>query len=90
MEFRKHLSYFPFFDLPVDIDAYQLQLERPYLSQAIHALCTKGLSQQVSLASQLRTTLAIKIVAEGERSVDLLLAVVVCIAWWVDTFRPLV
>ena len=87
LEFRKHLAFFPFLDLPDITSLEQFQLERPYLSQAMHTLCTKGLSQQAPLAARLRATLATRIMAEGERSLDLLHSVIVCIAWYV--FLPL-
>lgn len=82
-DFRSHLKYFPFICLPDDDSKSVVQgmkKEQPLLSQAIHTVCTKALSRQSLLAKQLRATLATQILVDGDRSLDLQLSMIVCIA----------
>lgn len=81
-EFRlRHLQFFPLMELPQSMTAAQLQQGKPMLCLAIKALATKALSRQSLLAKELRTQLAQKISVQGERSMDLLLSVLVCVSW---------
>lgn len=81
-EFReRHLPFFPLIEFPRGTTAVQLQQEKPMLCMAIQVLSTKSHAKQVVLAKGLRETLAQKISAEGERSIDLLQSVLVCIVW---------
>jgi hypothetical protein len=82
LKFRdEHLKDLPFLLLPQGMNANQFRAEKPILSLAIHTICTKAISRQVRLSKQLRETLALKIIANGERSLDLLLSTIVCLAW---------
>lgn len=81
-DFREHhLPYFPFIYLPPETTPADLQLVKPVLCLAIHTICTKAASKQTVLSRHLRETLASKILANGERSLDLLMSVVVCMTW---------
>lgn len=81
-EFRqRHLLFFPLIELTQSVTVAQLQQEKPMLCLAIKALTTKALSRQAILAKDLRTQLAQKISVQGERSMDLLLSVLVCVSW---------
>jgi hypothetical protein len=82
VEFReRYLPFFPLMELPQGTTAVQLQQEKPMSCLAIRVLSTKAHAQQVLLAKDLRELLARKISAEGERSIDLLQCVLVCIVW---------
>ncbi|RAQ98940.1 sterol glucosyltransferase [Stemphylium lycopersici] len=76
-----YLKYFPFMYLSEDTTAGDLQLHKPILCLAIRTACTKAITRQSEMAKALREMLATKILVEGERSIDLLLAVIMCIAW---------
>ncbi len=77
----QHLCYFPFMDLPRTTTAAQLQLEKPILSLAIHTICTKALSKQRPLAKLIKETLAFKLMVDNDRSLDMLLALLLVITW---------
>ena len=82
VDFRdNHLPCFPFMYLPENATADYLQLHYPILSLAIRVVCTKAITRQSPLSKQLRETLASRIVVYGERSMDLLLSVIISIAW---------
>jgi hypothetical protein len=78
---ERYLQFFPLLELPREMTAVQLQQDKPMLCLAIQVLSAKGHAEQVLLSKDLRETLARKIAAEGERSMDLLQSVLVCVAW---------
>jgi hypothetical protein len=78
---ERYLQFFPLLELPQEMTAVQLQQDKPMLCLAILVLSAKGHAKQVLLSKDLREILARKISAEGERSMDLLQSVLVCIAW---------
>jgi hypothetical protein len=81
-KFRQiHLPYFPLIHLPPSLSATQLQLEKPLLSSAIHVISNKAHSRQQKLARILRETVSSRLLVDGEKSIDLLLTVEVCVAW---------
>ncbi|KAI1560863.1 hypothetical protein PtrEW7m1_011417, partial [Pyrenophora tritici-repentis] len=82
IDFRMNcLGYIPFMHLPESTTPDDLQADYPLLCLAIRTACTKALTRQMKMSSQLRETLASKIVAHGERSMDLLFCVIMCIGW---------
>jgi hypothetical protein len=80
-----HLPHFPFVYLSPDISAEQLFMGKPLLSLAFKTISNKAASQQVELSKKLRTMIAMKIMVDGEKSIDLLLAILACMAWYVLT-----
>jgi hypothetical protein len=81
-EFRTtYLHYFPFMHISENATMDDLHLRHPLLCHAIRTVLTKGIIQQTQLSKHLREKLASKIIVDGERSLDLLLSVVMCIAW---------
>jgi hypothetical protein len=82
IDFRTgYLHYFPFVYIPEDTTTEDLHLRYPMLCHAIRTVLTKAITQQTRLSKQLREQLAVKIVVQGERSIDLLLSLIMCIAW---------
>lgn len=59
----------------------QLQRERPITCRAIRAACEGARNRQNELGSQVREEVTRRLVANGERSLDLLLATFVCSFW---------
>lgn len=76
-----HLPYFPMMYLPPSVSARELQRERPMLALAIETVMNKASAQQVQLSERLRTKMAMKLFVDGEKSLDLLLSLLVCMAW---------
>lgn len=82
LTFREgHLPDFPLMNIPPDVTAAEVQREKPTLSLAIKALTTKVAAKQGILARKLRKILTQKILIDGERSLPLLLSLLVSIAW---------
>jgi hypothetical protein len=82
IDFRdNHLPCFPFMYLPDNISTDYLQLHYPIMCLAIRVVCTKAITRQSPLSKQLRETLASKIVVYGDRHMDLLLSLIISIAW---------
>ncbi|KAF2703314.1 hypothetical protein K504DRAFT_392946 [Pleomassaria siparia CBS 279.74] len=82
-----HLKSFPFLHLPNDMTVSEMQRERPFLWMNIQAVCTQSPAAQANLGIQIRRMLATKIIMEGERSLDLLLGLLVFTAWSFYFFR---
>jgi hypothetical protein len=78
-----HLPTFPFIYLPSDVSAEQLSLEKPLLSLAFKTISNKAASRQTELSKKLRTMVAMKVMVDGEKSIDLLLTILACMAWCV-------
>ncbi|KAH5067517.1 hypothetical protein HBI25_198180 [Parastagonospora nodorum] len=76
-----HLPYFPMIYLPPSMSARELQREKPMLALAIEIVMNKASKQQVQLSERFRTKMAMKLFVDGEKSLDLLLSLLVCMAW---------
>ncbi|KAH7394994.1 hypothetical protein DE146DRAFT_67273 [Phaeosphaeria sp. MPI-PUGE-AT-0046c] len=76
-----HMSYFPFFFLPPGMTAEQLRKEKPLLTSAIQVVCNKAFAEQSELSKTLRSTIALQLMVDGERNVDLLLSLIACVTW---------
>jgi hypothetical protein len=59
----------------------QLEYEKPLLSLAIKTISNKAYSLQDELSKKLRETMALKMMVDGEKSLDLLLSVLTCMTW---------
>jgi hypothetical protein len=76
-----HLKFSPFFYIPPEMTALQLQTERPFLWLNIRAVCTRSAAEQSTLGVRIRETLAKQVVVESERSIDLLLGLLCYLSW---------
>ena len=82
MEFRwLHLPHFPLIYLPPNLSAEQLNHDKPLLSLAIKTICNKAYSLQAQLSMKLRERISLKMMVDGEKSLDLLLSVLTCMTW---------
>ncbi|KAF1832997.1 hypothetical protein BDW02DRAFT_402551 [Decorospora gaudefroyi] len=82
MKFRElHLPHFPLINLPSTLSAEQLNHEKPLLSLAIKTICNKAHSTQAKLSKRLREIIALKMIVDGDKSLDLLLSVLSCMTW---------
>jgi hypothetical protein len=76
-----HLPYFPLLYLPPTLYAKQLSEEKPMLALAIKTISNKAGGQQLELSQKLRSQIATKLFVDGEKSLDILLSMLVCMAW---------
>jgi hypothetical protein len=76
-----HLERFPLLYLPPETTIEEIQHQRPFLWLNIEAVCEQLPSKQTELGFRIRNILATKVVAEGERSIDLLLGLLVFSSW---------
>lgn len=82
VEFRKnYLGHIPFMHLPEHTTPEDLEADKPLLCLAIRTACTKAITRQMCMSSQLRHMLASNILVHGERSMDLLFSLIMCIGW---------
>lgn len=82
VDFRtNYLHYFPFIYVSENPTTDDFHLRHPLLCHAIRTVLTKAITQQSRLSKQLREQLASRIIVQGERSIDLLLSLIMCIAW---------
>jgi hypothetical protein len=81
-KFRQlHLPYLPFIHLPLTLSSEQLQREKPLLAFAIKTTCNKMYSQQARMSKMMRGAIAERLMVDGEKSIDLLLTLLTCMAW---------
>ncbi|KAF2795193.1 hypothetical protein K505DRAFT_302533 [Melanomma pulvis-pyrius CBS 109.77] len=76
-----HLKCFPLLYLSDETTVEELRRERPFLWLNIQAICTRLPSQQHDLGMQIRKILATRILVEEERSIDMLLGLLVFLSW---------
>jgi hypothetical protein len=82
MTFReRHLPDFPLVNIPSDYSAVELQRDKPTAALAVKALVTKEAAKQVVLGKKLREVLTQKVMIDGERSLPLLVSLLISIAW---------
>lgn len=77
----KFIQHLPFFSLSSSVTAYQLRLERPMLWLCIMTAASNKSTQQVGLSREVRCLLGREVYVEGNRSMDVLLAVLTYAAW---------
>lgn len=75
------VPYFPIVCIGADITATQLKQERPFLHLVIRAICSKNLRRQAFLILQVKKILGSEMLLEGEKSLELLLGVLVFASW---------
>lgn len=88
--FRRHMaSYFPFIIVQESTNAAELRRERPFLWLCIMSIASKSTAQQMTLAREIKITIGREMLVEGKNNIDLLLGLLVFVAWYVD-FQPCV
>lgn len=76
-----HLPDFPLVNIPADYTAAELQKEKPTAALAVKALTSKEARKQIVLGKRLREVLTQRIMIDGERSLPLLVSLLMSIAW---------
>jgi hypothetical protein len=79
-----HLPNFPLIHLPPSITAEELQAEKPLVCMAIKTVCNKAWSHQGKLSKRLRERISSQLLVDGEKTLDLLLSILMCMAWYVS------
>ena len=82
--FRTSMTkYFPFILVSESTTAHDLRRERPFLWLCIMSISAKSTVQQVALGKEVRITIGREMLVEGKNNLDLLLGILVFIAWCV-------
>ena len=82
------LKYFQFVHIPSTVTAAQLREERPFLWLSILAATVKSASRQQAFGIMLRNMIAEKVVAQHQRSFDILLGLLGFIGWMTYHLGP--
>lgn len=81
--FRKDmLGYMPFATIPFLQSAGELRQKCPFLWLCIMAITTKSSAKQTALSRAVRTSLGELMLVEGQRSLDLLYSIMICVTWY--------
>jgi hypothetical protein len=78
---RAFLPFFPFIHIPAPMKASDLRQQKPFLWLVIMSLTTKSVDQQRAMGNTIRQIVSQKVVAEHEKSIDILLGLVCYLAW---------
>ena len=80
--FRPHTAtYFPFILVPESTAAHEIRRDRPFLWLCIMSVAAKSTAQQKALGREVKITMGREIIAEGKNNIDLLLGLLVFVAW---------
>lgn len=80
--FRPHMAtYFPFIIVPESTTAQDLRLDRPFLWLCIMSVTSKSTVQLKALGREIKITMGREILVEGKNNIDLLLGMLVFVAW---------
>lgn len=84
--FRSHMAtYFPFIFVPEPTTAHELRRDRPFLWLCIMSVASTSTVQQKDLAKEVKITMGREILVEGKNNLDLLLGILVFVAWCVNS-----
>lgn len=75
------LKYFPFVHIPSEMTAAELREVRPFLWLCIMSISTKSTARQKALAHEIRKTVAQVMLLESEKSIDLLVGLLIFLGW---------
>jgi hypothetical protein len=75
-------KYLPFIHIPPTTTARQLHQERPFLLLSIMTISAKSSAQYYDLEVRVRRFLAEEMTVQSKKSIDLLLGLLVFIAWY--------
>ncbi|KAI1750361.1 hypothetical protein F4782DRAFT_541578 [Xylaria castorea] len=80
------LPCFPFINLAPELTTEQLQQNRPFLFQAILTVTAFSTQKRLALAEELRRLLFTSALVDAHSSIDLLLGLLIYLAWSTDAF----
>ena len=76
-------TYFPFVNVSESTTARDLRRERPFLWLCIMSIASKSVIQQKRLGREVRITMGRDLLVECKNSIDLLMGLLVFVAWYV-------
>jgi hypothetical protein len=77
----RYLACYPFLHIPRETTAEQFQRDRPFTWKALCVVCEAPRLTQHEMGTQFIDEIASRVVAKGERSLDLLSSLVLCTIW---------
>ena len=77
----RFVPFFPTVPIRPDVTVAEMKEKRPFLLLVIRAICSKNGRRQKALEIEIRQTMGAKMLMEGERSLDVLLGLIVFIGW---------
>jgi hypothetical protein len=77
------LPLFPFVHIPITTSARELRSRNPFLWLVIMSLTTKVATQQIAMGHTIRQIISGNLVAENEKSIDILLGLICYLGWYV-------
>jgi len=77
----QHVQHLPFMVLAASVTSHRLRQDRPILWACIMAVACTNSTQQAALSREVRATLGREAFAEGNKSMDLLLGILVYLIW---------
>lgn len=86
-KFRSWLNYFGYMYLPPEMKAEELRRDKPVLYSVIMQITSMSVIEQHAMSDIIRKDLLNRIFVESERSVDLLLALITFLTWYVPQAR---
>jgi len=78
---EKFVNTFPFIIIPPSVTARQLRQDRPVLWVCIMTVASNNIAQQIRYSREVRAIFGREVFIEGNRSMDLLLAILVYAVW---------
>ncbi|OJJ50765.1 hypothetical protein ASPZODRAFT_54971 [Penicilliopsis zonata CBS 506.65] len=75
------LKFFPLIHIPPEMTAHQLWENKPFVWLNIMQVSARTLAQQETLRSQVKYKIYEKLLVENERSMDMLLGLLIALAW---------
>lgn len=82
----RFLPFFPFIHLAPEVTAQHILMSRPLLMRAIMAVTTPSTGRKLARGAELKRILAHATLLESQSNIDLLLSLLVFIAWSNDQF----
>jgi hypothetical protein len=83
---RTFLPFFPIVHIPASMEASDLRQQKPFLWLVIMSLTTKSVEQQRFMGDTIRKVFSQKVVADHEKSMDILLGLICYLAWLVSNW----
>jgi hypothetical protein len=77
----KMVPFFPIVPIKPDVTVRSLAEDWPFLWLVIRSVCNKNSARQRALGQKVRATLAVQMLLEGTKSLDLLLGILVFASW---------
>jgi hypothetical protein len=82
-KFRTWLPYFGYMHLPAETKAEDLRREKPVLYSVIMDITSMSVPEQYAMSESIRRDLLQRIYIDTERSMDILLAIITFLTWFV-------